>query len=76
MPLVYLSVPSFRQTPAEEVKASLKIPSHAAAPEDFVWHNTSWEVLMALSARLHRHPLPTWYLAKLAGVQQTAATAS
>ncbi|MCU1733858.1 MULTISPECIES: hypothetical protein [unclassified Pseudomonas] len=70
------SVPSFRQTPAEEVKASLKILSHAAAPEDFVWHNTSWEVLMALSARLHRHPLPTWYLAKLAGVQQTAATAS
>jgi len=70
------SVPSFRQTPAEEVTASLKIPSHAAAPEDFVWHNTPWEVLMALSARLHRHPLPTWYLAKLAGVPQTAATAS
>lgn len=64
------SVPGFRQTPAEEVKASLKIPSHAAAPEDFVWHNTPWEVLMALSARLHRHPLPTWYLAKLAGVKQ------
>jgi len=70
------SVTGFRQTPAEEIEASLKIPSHAAAPEDFVWHNTPWEVLMAISARLHRHPLPTWYLAKLAGVEQAAASAS
>lgn len=64
------SVTGFRQTPAEEVEASLKVPSHAAVPEDFAWHNTPWEVLMAISARLHRHPLPTLYLAKLAGVQQ------
>lgn len=60
----------FRQTPAEEIEASVKVPNHAASPEDFDWHNTPWEVLIAISARLHRHPLPTWYLAKLAGVQQ------
>ncbi|ADR62109.1 hypothetical protein HWD96_02480 [Pseudomonas putida] len=62
----------FRQTPDEEIEASLKVPSHAASPEDFAWHNTPWEVLMAISARLHRHPLPTWYLAKLARVQQAS----
>jgi hypothetical protein len=45
----------------------VKVPSQAASPEDFDWHNTPWEVLMAISARLHRHPMPTWYLAKLAG---------
>lgn len=60
----------FRQTTAEEVEASVKVPSQAASPEDFDWHNTPWEVLMAISARLHRHPMPTWYLAKLARVHQ------
>lgn len=64
------SLTGFRGTPAEEVEASLKAPKHAAIPEDFHWHDSPWEVLMALSARLHRHPLPTWYLAKLAGVKQ------
>jgi len=58
----------FRQTPADEVEASVKVPSQAASPEDFAWHNTDWEVLIAISARLHRHPLPTWYVAKLAKV--------
>lgn len=62
----------FRQTPSEEIEACLKLPSHAASPKDFAWHNTPWEVLMAISARLHRHPLPTWYLAKLARVQQAS----
>lgn len=59
------SLTGFRRTPTEEGEASLKAPSHAATPEDFHWHNSPWEVLMALSARLH-----TWYLAKLAGVKQ------
>ena len=58
----------FRKTPAHEVEASVTVPSHAASPADFAWHNTPWEVLIAISARLHRHPLPTWYVAKLAGV--------
>ncbi|MND49200.1 hypothetical protein D3C80_401390 [compost metagenome] len=60
----------FRHTPTDEVDASVKVPSHAASPEDFAWHNTAWEVLIAISARLHRHPLPTWYLAKIASAQQ------
>lgn len=64
------SLTGFRQTPAEEVEASLKAPIHSAAPQDFHWYNTPWEVLMALSARLHRHPLPTWYLTKLAGLKE------
>lgn len=57
---------SFQKTPADEVEASVKVPNHAASPADFSWHNTPWEVLIAISARLHRHPLPTWYIAKLA----------
>ena len=56
----------FRPTPDDEVEASVRVPSQAASPEDFAWHNTTWEVLIAISARLHRHPLPTWYVAKLA----------
>lgn len=58
----------FQQTPANEVEASVKVPTHAASPADFAWHDTPWEVLIAISARLHRHPLPTWYVAKLAPV--------
>ncbi|OSS19182.1 hypothetical protein BV336_04757 [Pseudomonas syringae pv. actinidiae] len=62
------SLTGFRQTPVDEVEASVKVPSQAASPEDFAWHNTAWEVLIAISARLHRHPLPTWYVAKLVKV--------
>ncbi|WP_325918557.1 hypothetical protein [Pseudomonas frederiksbergensis] len=61
----------FRPTPDDEVEASVNVPSQAASPEDFAWHNTTWEVLIAISARLHRHPLPTWYVAKLAKVHPT-----
>lgn len=63
------AIAGFRGSPAEEIEASVNVPPHSAQPEDFAWHSTPWEVLIALSARLHRHPLPTWYLAKLAGVQ-------
>ncbi|RJX81161.1 hypothetical protein [Pseudomonas sp. LS-2] len=62
----------FQPSPAEELEASLKVPEKAALPEDFAWHGTPWEVLIALSARLHRHPVPTWYLAKLAGLQRSS----
>jgi hypothetical protein len=53
----------FQQNAAAEVQASLRIPANAGVPADLKWYRTSWEVLTALSARLHRHPLPTWYLA-------------
>lgn len=65
------SLSGFQQSPAEEMEVSLKVPKQAASPEDFAWHGTPWEVLIAISARLHRHPVPTWYLAKLAGVQKS-----
>ena len=52
----------FRKTPEEEVKASLNLLKQGASPEEFEWHDTPWEVLVAISARMHRHPLPTWYL--------------
>lgn len=66
------SLSGFQQSPAEEMEVSLKVPKQAASPEDFAWHGTPWEVLIAISARLHRHPVPTWYLAKLAGVQKSS----
>lgn len=51
-----------RPSAKEEAEASLKQFEGAAAPEDFKWYGTSWQVLVALSARLHRHPLPTWFV--------------
>ncbi len=54
---------SFQQDAAAEVQASLRIPANAGEPADLKWYGKPWEVLTALSARLHRHPLPTWYLA-------------
>lgn len=55
-----------RNTSAEEAEAATRPLSGTAAPSDFKWHDTSWSVLVALSARLHRHPLPTWFLAEYA----------
>jgi hypothetical protein len=55
-----------RATAAEEAEASVRPFKGAAAPEDFKWHRTPWRMLMALSARIHRHPVPTWFLAEYA----------
>ncbi|PIK75659.1 hypothetical protein CQW31_25880 [Pseudomonas sp. 382] len=44
-------------------------PTQSAAPNEFEWNNTPWDVLVAISARMHRHPLPTWYLQKSAANQ-------
>jgi len=55
-----------RNSAAEEVEAATKPLSGAAAASDFKWHGTPWSILVALSARLHRHPLPTWFLAEYA----------
>ncbi|WCE03852.1 hypothetical protein [Pseudoxanthomonas sp. JBR18] len=56
-------VDGFQQDAAAEVQASLRIPANAGEPAGLKWSGNPWEVLTALSARLHRHPLPTWYLA-------------
>ena len=51
-----------RPSAQEEAEASIKLFVGAAAPADFKWHGSPWQVLIALSARLHRHPLPTWFI--------------
>jgi hypothetical protein len=55
-----------RATAAEEAEASVRPFKGAAAPEDFKWHGTPWRMLLVLSARVHRHPVPTWFLAEYA----------
>jgi hypothetical protein len=47
-----------------ELEASLRTPEGAADPAQLGWHSEPWTVLAPLSARLHRHPLPTWYVAR------------
>lgn len=54
----------FEGNTSAELQASLRTPEGAADPEQLQWHSEPWTVLTALSARLHRHPLPTWYLAR------------
>jgi hypothetical protein len=51
-----------RATIAEEIEASVRPFKGAAAPEEFKWHGTPWRMLVVISARLHRHPVPTWFL--------------
>lgn len=55
-----------RATAAEEAEASVRLFKGAASPDDFKWHGTPWRMLIVLSARLHRHPVPTWFLAEYA----------
>jgi hypothetical protein len=65
-----------RATTVEEAEASLRLVDGAAAPEDFEWHGTPLVVLVALSARLHRHPLPTWFLQMCASQKEDSAQQS
>lgn len=52
-----------RGSASEEVEASLN-PVDGTDPMAFKWHGTPWSVLVALSSRIHRHPVPTWFLAE------------
>ncbi len=54
----------FRASAGEEAEVSVKPFPGAASASDFKWYQTQWQVLVALSARIHRHPLPTWFLAE------------
>jgi len=56
------SIAGLRTTTVEETEASIRSFKGAAAPTDFKWNATPFTVLVALSARLHRHPVPTWFL--------------
>lgn len=50
-----------RPSAREEAEASIRTFGGAAVPSDFRWY-CNWQVLIALSARLYRHPLPTWFI--------------
>lgn len=52
-----------RLSAKEEAEASIKNVENTPSASDFRW-SAQWQVLIALSARLHRHPLPTWLIAK------------
>ena len=54
----------FRASAGEEAEVSVKPFPGAASASEFKWYQTQWQVLVALSARIHRHPLPTWFLAE------------
>lgn len=60
------AIAGVRATTLEEADASLKPFKGAANPTDFKWNGTPWTILITLSARLHRHPVPTWFLAEYA----------
>jgi len=60
------AISEVRATAAEEAEASLTPIKTAASPTDFKWHGTPWTILVALSARIHRHPVPTWFLGEYA----------
>lgn len=60
------AIAGVRATTSEEAEASLKPFKGAADPTDFKWYGTPWTILVALSARIHRHPVPTWFLAEYA----------
>lgn len=60
------AIAGVRATTLEEANASLKPFKGAANPTDFKWNGTPWTILITLSARLHRHPVPTWFLAEYA----------
>lgn len=71
------AISRIRATAAEEVEASLKAVNDTE-PTAFKWHGTPWTILVAVSSRIHRHPLPTWFLAEQAHLGQLckAATAT
>jgi hypothetical protein len=60
------AVGAVRESAPDEVAASLNLCQGAADPEQYKWHATPWTVLAAVSARIHRHPVPTWFLAQYA----------
>lgn len=47
---------------ADEASASVNLPQGATSAVDFRCTQLGCDVLIAISARLYRHPLPTWYI--------------
>ncbi|HDU3538132.1 TPA: hypothetical protein QIW90_002765 [Klebsiella variicola] len=60
-----------RPSVEEEAEASIKPFDDAAAPSDFRWFG-KWQILVALSSRLYRHPLPTWFISEYSQTEPSA----
>ena len=60
----------------EEATASMHLPQGAALATDFRCVQLGHDALIAISARLYRHPLPTWYIERFrrSGEHQGAQT--
>lgn len=63
------SIAGLRATTQEEAEASLKLIAGATEPNKFNWYGGPFSVLVALSSRLHRHPIPTYFLKERADVE-------
>ncbi|MCW8174278.1 hypothetical protein [Verminephrobacter aporrectodeae] len=55
---------------AEEASASIHLPQGAASANEFRCMQLGHEALIAISARLFRHPLPTWYIERFRRVSR------
>ena len=62
LPGVSRGLHSLEATCAAEATAAVALPSGAAAPGDVRCVTGNQAVVLALSARVFRHPLPTWFL--------------
>lgn len=67
---VSMSIVGLRATTREESEASLKLIPGAAGPNTFNWHGSPFSILVALSSRLHRHPVPTYFLKERADAER------
>ena len=65
------AINGFRDSASAEAEASLARPDGATDPGALSWRGMPWEWLVAVSSRLHRHPLPTWFMAESMTVQST-----
>lgn len=57
---------------AAEAVAALDLPANAAAESDVTCIAQNQAVVLAISARVFRHPLPTWYLGSFRRLGSTA----
>lgn len=62
LPGVSRGLRTLEATCAAEAAAAVALPPGAAAPDDVTCVTRNQAVVLALSARVFRHPLPTWFL--------------
>lgn len=62
------AIAKLQSNPVDELDASSNLPNGASNEDSFKWVDTPFEVLVAVSARFYRHPVPIWYLLKRASL--------